>query len=131
MPPAAPEAAESAPAPDPIPAAAPPTARPKFYASAAPGGLLEHDKLAAQSMGRMALLVEPNGQNPQSARFTLNPDVDKSWLIAADLEKLRDYFTFTLPADRWPSSVEAAAPGTLTREGNGWKVGKKAALTVR
>lgn len=111
--------------------ATPPDSRAKFYTSAAPGGILEHDKLATQSMGRMALLVEPNGQNPHNARFTLNPDVDKSWLIAADLEKLRDYFTFTLPADRWPSSVEATAPGTLTREGNGWKVEKKATLTVR
>ncbi|MEJ7662276.1 MAG: hypothetical protein WKG07_23280 [Hymenobacter sp.] len=92
---------------------------------------MEHDKLTTQPMSRMALLIELNNASSIKATFTLNPNVDQNWLIEADLEKLREYFGFTLPTDRWPSAVAATgAPGTLKRQGHGWQVGEKAKLIV-
>lgn len=102
------------------------------YASAVPGGYLADAQLAAQAMGRMPLAVCPDPAEPTRATFTLSPEVDKSWLIEAGLDRLRDYFDYEPPTG-WPSTVAATAAGQLRREGEGWRVapGGKGRLDVR
>jgi hypothetical protein len=122
-PPAAPtpEAVASVPAP-PLPPA-------NWYAPAQEGGHIEERKLVAEALPQLPIMLTLDARHPDRATFTLNPHVNQGKLIGDGLEQLRDYFEYELPGRI--SSVTAAAPGQLVRQGEGWQVAALARLEVR
>ncbi|MDO7877601.1 hypothetical protein Q5H93_22875 [Hymenobacter sp. ASUV-10] len=126
-PPAVPIAtAAAASAPAVAAAPAPPVAR---YAPAQEGGYIEERKLVAEALPQLPIMLTVDARNPDRATFTLNPYANQGKLIGDGLEQLRDYFDYELPGRI--SSVAAAAPGQLVRQGDGWQVSTLARLEVR
>ena len=107
-------------------APAPPT---NWYAPAQEGGHIEVRKLVAEALPQLPIMLIIDARNPDRATFTLNPQANQGKLIGDGLEQLRDYFDYELPGRI--SSVTAAAPGQLVRQGDGWQVSTLARLEVR
>jgi len=134
-------AAEAAPAP--APALAPPVAPaalphpPAAAAEALPARYgpvpetpyLEDRKLTDDPLPQLALMLTPDPNNPAQASFTLNPHVNQAMLIGDGLTRLQEFFEYDPTVGR-VSLVEAAAPGLLQRQGDGWQVVERGWLVV-
>jgi hypothetical protein len=90
---------------------------------------LEDRKLTDDPLPQLALMLTPDPDNPAQATFTLNPHVNQAMLIGDGLGRLQEFFEYDPTVGR-VSLVEAAAPGLLLRQGDGWQVVERGWLVV-
>ncbi|NML65809.1 hypothetical protein HHL22_11400 [Hymenobacter sp. RP-2-7] len=120
--------AEAVPAPttEAAPAADAPPAR---YGPVPETPYLEDRKLTDDPLPQLALMLLPDPNNPAQASFTLNPHVNQAMLIGDGLTRLEQFFEYEPTLGR-ATLVEAAEPGLLQRQGDGWQVLERAWLVV-